>query len=419
MFKKVIYNTGAQAIAKAISATTTLLVTLIIGRALGPSGYGDFTKIFVFVGYFYTFADFGLNNIYVREAEKNNAATLFRTLIGLRIVLSFLLASIAILIALILPYNQMQSTGFSPIVKAGIIIASLTIITQALFTTTNAYFQKKLRYDYSLVGIAIGSVLILAVLFLFSLSQKNLLPFVWVFILGGTAYFTSSLIIISKKFKQSISPIFNLEKSKKMLQLSWPIGIALIFNLVYFRIDVIILSGSRSSTEVGIYGLAYQFFQASLAIPIFFANALYPILADYYKSNIKFFRRQIKIWLALLFAFSLLLVLILFTVSLFIPFIFGTGFASSQNSLQILSLGMPLFFISALLWHLLIIYEKQKFLIPIYLIGAIFNISLNLVFIPQYGYIAASAITGISEALVLIMSALALKIPIQKGDKQI
>jgi len=70
MFKKVIYNTGAQIIAKAISASTTLIITLLIGRSLGPAGFGDFTKIFVFVGYFYTFVDFGLNSIYVKNTKE-------------------------------------------------------------------------------------------------------------------------------------------------------------------------------------------------------------------------------------------------------------------------------------------------------------------------------------------------------------
>ena len=65
MFKKVIYfNTGAQIVGKGITASITLLITLVLFRTLDASGYGDFTKIFVFVGYFYTFVDFAMSQMY-------------------------------------------------------------------------------------------------------------------------------------------------------------------------------------------------------------------------------------------------------------------------------------------------------------------------------------------------------------------
>jgi len=143
MFKKVIYNTGSQIVGKVITASITLVVTIIIGRTLGESGYGDFTKIFVFVGYFYTLADFGLNAIFVRLSKEE--LTLFKVLVGLRLLIGIVLAIVATLVAFLLPYNSAQNIGFAPLVKIGIVIASATIITQALFTTANAYFQKNLR----------------------------------------------------------------------------------------------------------------------------------------------------------------------------------------------------------------------------------------------------------------------------------
>lgn len=64
---------------------------------------------------------------------------------------------------------------------------------------------------------------------------------------------------------------------------------------------------------------------------------------------------------------------------------------------------MPFFFLSALFWHGLIIYGKQKYLISVYVIGAIFNLVTNIIFIPRYSYIAAATTTVVSEALVLAL----------------
>ena len=67
MLKKVALNASVQTSSKLITASITFLIALLIGRTLGPAGYGDFTKIAVFAGYFYTLADFGLNAIYIKK----------------------------------------------------------------------------------------------------------------------------------------------------------------------------------------------------------------------------------------------------------------------------------------------------------------------------------------------------------------
>ena len=72
-------------------------------------------------------------------------------------------------------------------------------------------------------------------------------------------------------------------------------------------------------------------------------------------------------------------------------------------ALVILALGIPFFFISALLWHILIIKNRQKQLIEIYAVGAVVNLLLNLLLIPKYGFLAAAIVTIFSESLITLM----------------
>lgn len=402
MFKKVVYNTGAQVVGKAVTASITLLITLIIGRTLGASGYGDFTKIFVFVGYFYTLADFGLNTIYIKISKENETKNL-RILLGLRIIIGIILAATAALIALKLPYNSKDLTGFSPLVREGIVIASLTIITHALFLSANAFYQKILRYDLSALSAITSYLFVLSTAAIVSLTTKSLIGYTLAYVIGGLVLVGGAFAIIAKRSKSIPWPIFSKSSSLSLLKPAWPVGLALIFNLVYFRIDVFILSNFRSSAEVGLYGLAYQFFEAALAIPIFFANAIYPLLANLYREDKQKFQAQVKNWLFILLGVSFLLSVSTFTISFFIPMLFGDSFKGSIPALQILSLGFPFFFISALLWHVTIIFDRQKYLTLIYAVGAVFNLGANLVFIPTKGYIAASIVTVVSEALIMIL----------------
>jgi O-antigen/teichoic acid export membrane protein len=411
MFKKVIYNTASQVVAKLITATSSLLITIIIGRSLGPAGYGDFTKIFTFVGYFYTIADFGFNAIYIKLTTGQPASTLIRALVGLRLIVSAFLAAVAILTSFILPYSTNLGIGFSPLVKVGIIIASLTIVTQALFTSANAFFQKSLRYDFSAIASVVGTGVILITTALAALLKAPFLIYALAYVLGGVTFVIVAYFIILNIYKVSILPEFSKISSKRLINDAWPIGIALFFNLVYFRVDILILSYSRQSAQVGLYGLAYQFFEAALAIPIFFSNALYPLLANLFRNDKKEYNKQIKFWSLILLVFSIALSFGLYVAAFFIPILLGSGFAASQAALRILALGMPFFFVSALFWHMLIIHNKQKTLITIYAVGAIFNVLANLVFIPKYGFLAASTITVVSEALITTLLIIALKSP--------
>ena len=412
MFKKVFYNTFAQILGKVATAATTLLVTILIGRTLGPAGFGEFTKIFVFVGYFYTICDFGLNAIYIKRSRLTEKKTaLFASLIGLRLLLGIGLAFTAILISQVLPYNAQTETGFSPLVKIGILIAAATIITQALFASANAYFQKNLRYDLATIAAVLQALVILAGAAIVSGIGAGLLGYVASYVFGGFTLIVIAYFLIAQKIGRVPRPAFDLAKLRYFMASSWPIGLALVFNLIYFRLDVVILSATRQSFEVGFYGLAYQFFEASLAVPIFLANAIYPTLVLRAGQSLAKFRREISRWLVIAVLVSLALMVFLFLISLTIPYIWGQNFAPSAVPVRILALGLPFFFISALLWYLVILGGRQKYLVLVYGLGALFNLTANLIFIPIYGYLAAAVTTVVSEGLVLLLLILVLRLP--------
>lgn len=403
MYKKVFYNTATQTIGKVITASSTLLVTILIGKALGEAGYGEFTKVFVFVGYFYTLADFGLNSVYVKIARDDNQINLLKNLLGLRLIIGVALAFLAIFISFLLPYNLHSQTGFSPLVKLGIAIASLTIITQALITTANSYFQRSLRYDLATLAAVFGSAVFLLGTFFVSTQNLGLLSYISIYVFSGIPTIFLGYYLIFKLSKSSVYPLLSKDPINKLFAESWPVGLALILNIIYFRIDVFILSNFRSAADVGVYGLAYQFFEASLAVPIFFANALYPSLIKVYREEAASFKSQITHWLKILIGVSTLLTLALFIVAAFIPLVYSGQFQGSTQALRILAAGVPFFFATALLWHVLIILGKQKILIYVYLAGAIFNLLANLILIPIYGYLAAAVVTVASEAFIFAL----------------
>jgi O-antigen/teichoic acid export membrane protein len=175
----------------------------------------------------------------------------------------------------------------------------------------------------------------------------------------------------------------------------------LVFNLLYSKIDVVLLSFYKPSSDVGVYGVSYRFFEVALALPAFLANSTYPVLLKYMddkKSYKTIFTKYLKLYIVL----SLVVTAFVFLGAPFITILKG-GFFLSVFPLQILSLSLPFFFLTSLLqWHFLI-KNKLRFLVPLYGSALILNIVLNLLLLPHFSYYAAALITGVCEALVFVI----------------
>ncbi|MBI3385249.1 flippase [Candidatus Gottesmanbacteria bacterium] len=399
---KVAYNTLIQVAGRLFTGAVTYLITLVLVRQYGPIGFGEFIKILTFVSYFYIMADFGLNAVVVKQLEeKAKNQYVLGNLLGLRMVISLGLIFVAISLLAFLPQGVNQ--GFTAVVRIGIIIGSLTILTQSIITTTNAYFQKTLRYDKSVLAAALGYILSFLLAYLFARLEAPISLVALAYVLGGMLTVAVSFLLLPEK----IMPQFDFSSWRVLFFKSLPLGLTLILNLVYFKADSFILTLLRSTEEVGVYGLAYKFFETTLVFPTFFMNSMYPVFLAKLKIRREDFMEVFKKSGVVLIFSSLLITLALYVFApLLINFTSGPkslDFIGATSALRVLSLSLPFFFISSFLMWFLITHDKQKTLVPIYALSMLLNIVLNLILIPKYGYIAAAATTLITEAFVTIL----------------
>jgi len=88
-----------------------------------------------------------------------------------------------------------------------------------------------------------------------------------------------------------------------------------------------------------------------------------------------------------------------------IRFLAGAEFGQAVPALRLLLLALPVFFITSLLMHTLLALERQRVLPFVYGGALVVNLGLNFFFIPRYSLLAAAAITGVTELLVLSLLA--------------
>ncbi len=404
MKKSVAINTASQLIGRAVSAVVTFIVTFLVARQLGASGYGDFVKITTYIAFFYLFADFGINAIYLQQAD---VKTSWQALILLRTMGGLILIALSLGIVMLLPGTR--TAGYTSFVRLGILLYSPTILFQAWITTGNAIFQKKLRYDFSAWAILFGSVATVGLLWalLFVWTVPGVTAAILALIAGAVVTAAATIFFAFRLHPIAILPI-SCGDLRRLFLPSIPLGITLLFNLVYFRADSVIITIMRPTAEVGIYGLAYKVFEVVLVFPTFFMNAVYPFMVS--QTAGKSHGRLTKIFtqsFIFLLCMSVTAAAVVWFAAPLLTLV-KSDFAPSIGALRVLSLGLPFFFVtSATMWALIAL-KKATTLAVIYGASMILNIVGNSIFVPIYGFMAAAWLTGICEGLVLVLSGLVL-----------
>lgn len=393
--RKVIINVIWQLASKFTTTLATLLATILIARAYGPTVYGQVTAMLIYPTLFYMLGDFGLNMIYLRDGfEQDRLGESFADLLGLRWRWSLGLSLVAGLILWLVPYP--------PLVKLGAALGLLTIVTQSLYLTTNAVFQHYLRYDLALVSSLAGSLVVLATALVVT---KGSWP-VWLvpggYLGGGLLSVVLALWFVSRLVGR-VRHHFNWAATRPYILGALPLGLASVFSVLVGRGGHLALSFLKPASSLGYYGAGFKIFEVILVIPTFAMNAAYPVLLRLQTANPLRFKQASRLCLSSLLAGGMLVALTGFWLSpALIRGTVGLQYEASVQVLKILFLGLPLFFATAYGFYLVIIHHRQRFLVPIYVSAAIFNLTANLLLIPTYDFWASAWLIGLSELWILL-----------------
>ena len=396
MWRKIAANTFYQLSGKGFSILTNILIVALITRSLGVALFGDYILATTVPAFLYFLADFGLNAIFLREVSHDNHHTQkFGSLFALRLGLAALAIILGLGYAFLYPHSD--------VLRLAIVLSLTTVFFQAAFTSLNALFQHNLRYDLSVVA-TISSHVVGAGLTVWGYLQGfGLLYFVGIWALSYLILFLGAFLF-SQKLPEGPRLNWDGKWARRLLTLSLPLGLMMVFSQVNFTADVFLLNALDSSEAVGIYRLGYKVFENILPIPLFFVNALYPVMLADHKQSLAALIRRLKQSLGLLLLAALILILVTVPLSSFIIRILGgADFRDATLVLQLLAFSLPLFFVTAPLQWFLITVGKDKVLPAIYAVAALLNVSLNWLFIPRYSYFASIFATIFSELMILVL----------------
>lgn len=403
--KKIASNTIFQIVGKLISMTITMVAVVIITRAYGREGYGSFSLMQSWPALFFVIVDFGINAVAARELSKDwsKANKYFGNILMIRFVFSlFVIFFLSI---------GLNFFSYSFELKKGITLGLFLLLTQSLYTTTNIFFQVKLKYDYSTLAYTLGYLIIFGLVIIFSVLKINVMWVNFSYVVGGAITFIISLFLVKKL---GVSPNFSFDRElwKFLFTSSLPIGIMFIFSQMSFKEDALMLSllklpksyGLNNTESVAVYSLPYKVFEVLLVVPTFFMNSVYPILVNHMVEGKEKLKKTFTRVIYFLVFSGLFVGLLGFIFSpLAMRFLGGNEFDQSIGVLKILSAGLFIFYLTSPISWLIVTLGYQKYLPWIYFASFSFNMISNFIFIPKYSFYGASWITVVSELLVLVL----------------
>lgn len=398
--KKILKQTSYVFLAQALGRVIGLFYTIFLARNLGVSDFGLYT---VALAYFYlisSIVDFGFNRFLIREIAQNRSkiTELFSNISLLRLTFSSLIfACFAITLYFFDPDKLRVYLS---------LLVVLAILPQSLGQTIEGVFIALRKLQFSAIVLLVTSIITAISGIVLVTSGFGPSGAAIALSLGQFVYALFLLYLLRKQNIKILSevtiPIF-----KKVIYGSLPYGVLIVLGLIYFRIDVLLLSYLKGGFDTGIYGVAYRFLEAALIIPIALSTALFPVFSKVTaEKTYKLYKRSVLILVILsFFVLAMYYVLLPSFIKIFLP-----NYSFSIDVIKILALSIPFFFISSLQASFLMSQEKllnQLIKISIFMIVLI--VILNLFLIPKYSFIGAAWVTVISEFILVLMFSVLIK----------
>jgi O-antigen/teichoic acid export membrane protein len=367
----------------------------VIARLLGASDYGRVGVVTTFVGFVVAVSDLGLPTIVARDVSRDpdsmaahiTSATWGRALL---VVPTYVVAfGVGALL-----YRDDR------VVVAAIGIGLLGLLPSAVASTLTCILQVEARLHVAAALELLARVLTVAVT-------------VWVLRTGGgvrgvigvttvvSALHMLALLWLLRghlgRFAAWDATVFG-----RLVRASLPLGVAVVLNSLYFRIDTIILSLVRPSADVGVYVAAYRVMEMMLVFPSLFGSAALPLLSRAAGGADRLHDVVAKCLRLVLTVLLPLTVVVAVEARPILLLLGGREFAGGAGALRILAFAALTSGFNIVLGLAIIALNRQGRALWLNIGALTLNVVLNALLDRRGGPVAAGAVTLGCEALVVV-----------------
>jgi O-antigen/teichoic acid export membrane protein len=384
------------------------VVTALVVRTLGETGYGEWSITFttlVLVGYF---ANFGMQGVALREAARDpeHQHEWLGAVMMLRLIMlaPLIIVSLGVIVLLHRSHEMLISGLILVMTMPFDGVGALGLIFQ--LRVDNRVPMLVLTLRSVLWGIAVlfiyldhGSMIVLAI----SMASTNAL---------GSIVQAVAVLKLDVRL-----PRPSRKRLGQVVRVGLPIGVAGVLIIAYAKIDQIIVYVIAGSKSAGLYNAVYNLIDQAHFVPISVLTTLSPVIAASWPADPARLLRTSRLTAELLAITSL--GGLAFTIAASAPLvrlIFGAQFVPSAPALPVLAAAFVFVAFGYLNGNLLVVLGLQQRFLRISLIALAVNLLGNLILVPLVGFMGAAWMTLLTEVVVCAAS---LHLILQKLERPI
>jgi len=356
---------------------------ITISRLFGQEIFGQLSYATSIANVMNLLNDLSISQQIIRDQKCKNKNKLVLSIFIFKFFLSLILISLFILL-----FNSFEIS-----LILFVVYLVITSLIPAWYFVSN-----KKQYLLEFIHI-INTVSMISVLY-FShyIFPNDKIVLSYSFIMVSIVSIIISFYLIKPSSILLFSELKNLIVSKKESILY--LTLTMIIAKIYYDMDIFIIGYFYSFNEVAEYSYAFKYFALFYVLYGTYVSFFFPITSRLQSKieNMNF--NNIIQFLFLLCSFAVLIGI--FLSPYLITLIAGKEIESSVLILKLLFVTTLIVFLKTVFGNFILSFGYDKQLFKLSILGAIINFSLNILFIPLYGVIAATITTLITELILTL-----------------
>jgi O-antigen/teichoic acid export membrane protein len=391
IFKNTVVVLSANIVMKII----TLFFLAFVANKLRTELYGFYNFTLSYISLFGAFADLGLSVLVVQlvARDKSQVNRLVGNSLVFKLMLYVLTAILIAAVTLLLGRSMRENVI--------ILIAALTFLIASTAYLFRSVFDGYERMEYSAMGDIVERLITFILGVTVLLLGYSIFVFFLVLLLGSIGKIAYYWHYLKRGFAK-IRLQFDWHFCRDLLRQSYPFALGAFVGVLYFRINVVMLTLMKGDKAVGLYSAANDKILGVVSVGIILAHVLFPTISRAFVESRDSLRHLCERSIGYLIYLGLPLAVGMLIISKRVIEILQTPeYAPSALALAIMSPFIFFKFVAYALGVVLSSINRQKLRVLLDLGASIFTIILNFILITHYSYIGACIATVATEIALL------------------
>ncbi len=391
--KKTIKNAGWLVGGNVAKMLISFIVSIFTARFLGPSNKGLLDYALAYTGFFTAICTLGINSVLVKEFidEREGEGTVLGTSLVLRVVAA--LCSAVTICCIVAIVDAGDTVAFWVA-----LFTSLGLIFQ-IFEVFQYWFHAQLQSKFTSVILLIAYLVTAGYKILLLVLGKGVL---WFALATSVDYICIAALLLVAYFKKGGKKLrFSWRYAKDLLKRSCHFILPSLMVAIYAQTDKFMLRQMISDAEIAYYSTASAVCTLWVFVLSAIIDSVHPSIMQAHKEeNFALYEKRNKQLYATVFYLSVLVsVFFCIFADLIVDILYGEAYASAASPMRIITWYTAFSFLGVARGAWVICEDKQKYLIWVYVGGAVANVLVNLLLIPVWGANGAALASLIAQVV--------------------